>query len=361
MRWSLLDVALTESFGIAGGAHEVARNVLVEVELADGTVGRGEAAPLPTFNGETQARVLAVLPNARAALLGQSAGRFRALCPLIGEATASVSAARCAVETAVLDALLRSHRLSAWSYFGGAEETLTSDVTIPTGTVARVREVLPRRLAQGFSTIKIKVGGGDLDGDIERICAIADLAPRVAIIADANAGLTEADALALVRGLRRRGVRLALFEQPVAGDDLDGLVAVSREPGVLVAADESASSLRAVVELVRREAVGVINLKLMKTGVDEALGIARVAAAAGMALMIGGMVESSLAIGMSAAFAAGLGGFRFVDLDTPLFFTADPFVGGYTMAGATLCLDRAAEGHGVSLRSARIAAGEPSG
>ena len=90
----------------------------------------------------------------------------------------------------------------------------------------------------------------------------------------------------------------------------------------------------------------------MKTGLDEALTIARMVRAAGADLMIGGMVESSLALGLSAAFAAGLGGFRFVDLDTPLFFTDDPFEGGYTMQGATLRLDLAAQGHGVSPRVA---------
>jgi L-alanine-DL-glutamate epimerase-like enolase superfamily enzyme len=178
------------------------------------------------------------------------------------------------------------------------------------------------------------------------------VSPSIAIIADANAGLTEADALALVRGLRRAGVSLALFEQPVAKDDLDGLAALSREPGLLVAADESAWSAEAVATLMRKKAVGAVNIKLMKTGIDEAVSIARIVRAAGGELMIGGMVESSLAMGMSAAFAAGLGGFRFVDLDTPLFFTDDPFEGGYTMKGAVLHLDREALGHGVAPRVA---------
>ena len=92
----------------------------------------------------------------------------------------------------------------------------------------------------------------------------------------------------------------------------------------------------------------------MKTGLDEALTIARLVRAHGADLMIGGMVESSLAMGMSAAFAAGLGGFRFVDLDTPLFFTDDPFEGGYAMRGPILTIDREAVGHGVQTRAASI-------
>lgn len=48
-----LDIPLFAPFGISGGAQEVARNLLVTVELADGTRGYGEAAPFPAFNGET--------------------------------------------------------------------------------------------------------------------------------------------------------------------------------------------------------------------------------------------------------------------------------------------------------------------
>jgi L-alanine-DL-glutamate epimerase-like enolase superfamily enzyme len=49
----------------------------------------------------------------------------------------------------------------------------------------------------------------------------------------------------------------------------------------------------------------------------------------GLQLMIGGMVETRLAMGFAAHMAAGLGCFRFVDLDTPLLLANDPVQGGY--------------------------------
>jgi L-alanine-DL-glutamate epimerase-like enolase superfamily enzyme len=82
---------------------------------------------------------------------------------------------------------------------------------------------------------------------------------------------------------------------------------------------------------VQERAANVINIKLMKSGVVEALEIAAIARAAGLGLMIGGMVESILAMTMSAHFAAGLGGFRFVDLDTPLFLATNPFPGWFSL------------------------------
>lgn len=339
------DVELTESFGIAGGAHAVAKNVLVRVRLASGAEGLGEAAPLPAFNGETQEMAVRGLELLVPLLTGRDVQGAGPLVAMAREAT-SVASARCAIETAILDAWLRHHGASMHAYFGGAEAALTSDVTLPTGSVERIREVMPRWLAQGFSTIKIKVGGASVDEDLARLRALAEIAPSVAILADANAGMTEAEACRFVRELRRAGLSLALFEQPVAKDDIEGLAAVSRE-GVRVAADESAWSLRAVATLMQKNAVDVVNIKLMKTGLEEARAIASLVRAHGRSLMIGGMVESPLAIAASAAFAGGLGGFSFVDLDTPLFFTETRFEGGYRLEGATLHLERDTKGHGV--------------
>jgi hypothetical protein len=64
--------------------------------------------------------------------------------------------------------------------------------------------------------------------------------------------------------------------------------------------------------------------------------------------MIGGMIEARLAMSMSACFAAGLGGFAFVDLDTPLFLAKDPFEGGYAQRGRAIDLGPIASGHGAS-------------
>jgi hypothetical protein len=49
----------------------------------------------------------------------------------------------------------------------------------------------------------------------------------------------------------------------------------------------------------------------------------------------------------SACFAAGLGGFAFVDLDTPLFLADDPFAGGYAQRGPALDLTPIGAGHGA--------------
>lgn len=348
LRAEALDVALTTPFGIAGGSQETAKNVLVSVELDDGTRGLGEAAPFPAVSGETQEQTLATLDSMRAVLVGQDARRWRRVSAQLAELAPGAPAARCAVETALLDALCRRGGLSLWTFFGGAEPSLVTDVTVVTGSVEEARGAAESAARDGFATLKVKIGGTRLDADLARLDAVLDAAPRAKLILDANAALSADEALTLLGGLGPRRSRVVLFEQPTPAGDLDGLRRVREQGRVAVAADESAKNARAVAVLARERAADVVNIKLMKSGVAEALEMAAAARTLGLGLMIGGMVETELGMTTSACFAAGLGGFSFVDLDTPLFMASRPLSGGFEQLGPRLSLAPIQAGHGVS-------------
>jgi L-alanine-DL-glutamate epimerase-like enolase superfamily enzyme len=346
-----LDIELNEPFGIATGAQHLAENALVTVTLSDGTVGVGEAAPFPAVNGETQAAVLSAFAAARSALLELPALRFRVAARVAREMLPEVPSARAAFESALLDALCRRAGLSLWSFFGGAEPELVSDITITTGSPEDGRRAAERALAAGFRTLKIKVGGAAFEHDRARLTAIADAAPSAELVLDANASLSADAALELLAALGGARTRVTLFEQPCGKFDLDGLRRVRERSGTRVAADESAGSASDVSRLVRERAVDVINIKTMKSGLVEAADMIAVARAAGLGLMIGGMVESKLSMTVSACLAAGNGGFSFVDLDTPWFMKDAPFEGGWEERGATLRVDQIGLGHGVIARA----------
>lgn len=116
------------------------------------------------------------------------------------------------------------------------------------------------------------------------------------------------------------GVTPVLFEQPVHRDNWEGLGYVTQiakeKYGISVAADESCRSLHDVHKIVKENLADVINIKLAKIGVMGALEIIEVARKAGLDLMIGGMVETRLAMGFAGHLAAGFGSFRY----TSLFF-----------------------------------------
>jgi L-alanine-DL-glutamate epimerase-like enolase superfamily enzyme len=345
-----LNIPLSEPFGIAGGSADVAHNLLVTVELADGTRGYGEAAPFPPFNGETQDMARAAVEAARSTVEGADAREWRKVAAALRTAVGQVGSARCAVETAVLDALTRRAGVPLWTFFGGAATTLETDMTITTGDVAHAAAAAQSIVARGIGTIKIKIGSGDMGLDLDRISAVRDTAPDAPLILDGNCGYTADAALQLLAMLHARAIVPALLEQPVQKDDLEGMRQLVRWAGVPVAADESATDAGVVLGLAHERATNVVNIKLMKCGVAEALDIAAVARAAGLGLMIGGMVESTLAMTVSACFAAGQGGFSFVDLDTPLFMADAPLTGGMRYRGGTIDLGHIEAGHGVSPR-----------
>jgi len=347
-----LDIPLHVPFGISGGAQAMANNVLVTVTLADGTRGYGEAAPLPPYNGETQSMALAALETARAWLPGRDAADWRGLAAeFFQKGGAGCGSAQCALEMALLDAVTKQRGEPLWKFFGGASTTLETDMTVTTGTVAEAADAARAIRARGIRMIKVKVGGAaGPAGDLARVAAIHAAAPDAPLILDGNAGLSRAAASELVRGLKGAGIAPALLEQWLAKDDLVGAAALLVESGWKIAADETACTAADARKIAAAGAAHYVNIKLMKSGIVAALELAQAARAAGLGLMIGGNVESILAMSVSACFAAGIGGFDFADLDTPLFMASNSFDGGFTLDGGTLSVAHIAAGHGVRPR-----------
>lgn len=351
VRYFPLDVELHEPFGIATGAQVKALNVLVELELADGAIGLGEAAPFPAVSGETQAGVFATAEVARAALVGQDAWRYRHISELLWDLCPDVPTAVAGVEIALFDALAHSRKLSLLDWFGRAQLDLRTDITIPTSSagdpVEAAVNAARRAVRDGFDALKLKVGKDPLDVEVRRVLAIAAAAPQARLLLDANAGYTAAEALALLAGLDSIRSRIETFEQPVARDDWEGLLEVQREGKVPVCADESLRSSEDLRKLARLGGPSAINIKTAKHGFLRAWELAQAARTLGFRLMIGGMVETELAMSASACLAAGLGGFDFVDLDTPLFMRERPLTGGFRQCGPLLQLEAIELGHGV--------------
>ena len=344
-----LCIELHQPFGIASGTQARADNVLVRATLDDGSTGLGEAAPFPAVNGESQALALSTIEQLIPDLVGRQVSRWRPLFSEIHERTAACASAACALQSALFDAWLRSHRCSMWSFFGGTESELVSDITIPTGDAAEAVSSTRQALAMGFDVLKVKVGGTSLERDAERLRAIGSAAPGVGLVLDANGAYSADDALRLLGLIGEVRERVHLFEQPTAADDLDGLRRVLVDGRLEVAADESVRTARDVARLAKLGAVSAVNIKIMKSGLGESLDMITLARQHGLKLMIGGMVESELAMSVSACMAAGIGGFSWVDLDTPLFMRDTPFEGGFARRGNALSVDVIDVGHGVRL------------
>ena len=343
-----LDVPLKAPFTIAISRLDRVNNAAIKVSLADGSEGWGETPTLSPVTAEDQSTALAALRVEAAALVGRNAGEWRRIAAELFERLPHLAAVRAGLEMALLDAFARYCRVPLFRFFGGAGDSLVTDVTIPICPAEEAGNLAHRYRTEGFETLKVKIGL-DLVEDVARLVAIRRAHRACRLILDANAGYTAAETLALLEELRRAGIEPSLLEQPVARDDWEGLGRLTREAGAPVAADESCRGPEDAVRIVRDGLAHVINVKLVKSGVTRALEIAAIAKAGGLGLMIGGMVETRIAMGFSAHFAAGLGGFEWIDLDTPLLLAEDPVAGGCRPERARYALDPAIHGHGGAL------------
>jgi L-Ala-D/L-Glu epimerase len=341
-----LNIPLIEPFTIATGTTSEAHNVLISVTLEDGSIGYGESAPFSPSTGETQETALAAAQGCVDLLQGKDAAHWRTLSKLLRSLYFSQSTVIAGMEMALLDALTRSYGIPLYVFFGGAATSVETDISIPMVTPEHGYELAKAIVARGITTIKIKVGG-DIREDVARVEAIREAAPGIALMLDANQGYTANEALLCLEALDDRDIRPLLLEQPVHKDDYEGLRYVTQHTSVPIAADESAYSAANVAHLIALGAVNVVNIKLMKSGFVEALDIAAVCRATHTSLMVGAMMESRLASAAAAHFVAGLGSFRFIDLDTPMLLAEDPFTGGYEQKGGVYDLAGVERGLGI--------------
>jgi L-alanine-DL-glutamate epimerase-like enolase superfamily enzyme len=332
-----LNIPLLEPFTIATGSVSEARNVLVTVRLEDGSVGYGECAPFPPSTGESQETALATARGCAALIEGKDAAQWRVLSKLMRSVYYSQMTAIAGTEMAILDALTRSYGIPLYVFFGGASSAVETDYSIPMVSPEHGYELAEEAAAHGITTLKIKVGG-DIRDDVARVEAIREAAPGVGLTLDANQGYTANEALLCLEALDDRDIRPLMMEQPVHKDDLEGLRYVTQHTTVPIAADESAYSAANVAHLIAMGACNVVNIKLMKCGFVETQ------------LMIGAMMESRLATSAAAHFVAGLGGFRYIDLDTPMLLADDPFVGGYEQRGGIYDVSVVKSGLGIERR-----------
>jgi L-alanine-DL-glutamate epimerase-like enolase superfamily enzyme len=186
-------------------------------------------------------------------------------------------------------------------------------------------EVMAERVAAAaeFEILKIKLGGDEDRAILEAVRSSTDRPIRV----DANEGWTLDDARSRLEWLAEMGVELV--EQPLPAEQLAETRALRRLSPVPLFADESVHRAADIPRLA--EAFDGINIKLMKCGgLGEALRMIAVARAHGMRIMLGCMVESSLAVTAAAHLSPLV---DHADLDGNLLVANDPFVGVRVEAG----------------------------
>ncbi len=309
-----LDLKLHVPFTIARGTRLFANNV--RVQLAGGEhIGLGEAAPNAHY-GELQGTALAFLEQA-SSTIGEVALPITALHTALDGVARLNPGAKAAVDMAAYDLLGKRLGVPLYEILG-LDPALTprTSYTIGIDTPSVMAEKAAE--ARAYPILKVKVG---TPNDDENLQAIRTVRPDAVIRVDANAAWTPKEAIERLEELSIYDLEFA--EQPVPGHDLEGLGYVRNSIALPVIADESC----VVPADVPRVApyVDGINIKLMKCGgIYPALQMIHLARAHNLKVMMGCMIESSLAITAAAQLSPLL---DWADLDGNLLIDDDPYRG----------------------------------
>ncbi|MPY78051.1 MAG: o-succinylbenzoate synthase [Actinophytocola sp.] len=222
----------------------------------------------------------------------------------IGQALAPVKRhplAKAVLETAVLDAELRSYRMSFATYLGAVRDRVPSGVSV--GIMDSAQELLDAvagYLAQGYVRIKLKIEPG---WDVAPVRAVRrEFGDDLPLQVDANTAYSLADAGQL-RRLDEFG--LLLIEQPLAEDDLRGHAELAKLLHTPLCLDESITSARDAATAIALGACRVVNIKPARVGgYLEARRIHDVASASGVPVWCGGMLETGVGRAANLALAA---------------------------------------------------------
>ena len=293
---------LATPFRISRGVKTVADVVSVAITAGEVT-GRGEGVPYPRY-GESIDGALAASAAAQDAIEGGATrDELLAIMP--------AGAARNAVDCALWDLEAKLSGQSVTDLLGRAGVgTTPTAMTVSLDSIDAMAAAA--RALANVPLIKIKVDRSDPEGQIRAVRAAA---PAPKVIVDPNESWTIAEVERLQPLLAELNVDL--LEQPLPAEDDNALAGFT--PLVPIAADESAHVAGDVAALAAK--YQVVNIKLDKTGgLTAALALADAAAAAGMGVMTGSMISTSLSIAPALIVAAGS---SFVDLDGPLWLAAD--------------------------------------
>lgn len=302
----ILDIPTIRPHKLSFGAISRQSPVIVQVWLADGASGFGEAATIggPSWNEESPESILHAIQNHLGpVLMDQEAGRFEALLTRMNAACRGNWFAKSAVEMAVIDAVARSLNLPAWQLLGGKRmDSIPLAWTLASGDLQRDLEEAERMLeARRHRIFKIKIGARQPEQDVAHVSAISRaLGDRASLTIDVNQAWDFNTARRCLPPLVEAGVKL--IEQPVAHWNVDALQDLCALPQCgLIMADESVCLPQDAIMLAKKRASHAFSLKVAKHGgLLRTRKVAAIAEAADIAWYGGTMLETSLGSAASA-------------------------------------------------------------
>lgn len=326
-------------FTIATGTMHHAQNVFIRVHTDAGFYGVGECSAFPMIVGETQDTCLVMAKEFARLWKGENALDIEARLQQLHDFTAGNSTIKSAFDMALYDISAKNASLPLYQYLGGSKRPVESDITIG---ISSAEEMARRAIGfkkNGASILKVKLGK-DAKDDVERIVQIRNaVGTDMRIRVDANQGWGFDDAVFALSEISKFDIEFC--EQPMRTWYDDRLPELKKLSPVKIMADESVFNHHDARKQIISGSCDYINIKFSKSGgINEAKKIHDLAAEKGIACMMGGMLESRIALSAKLHFVYASPNVRFYDMDTCMLgHLEDPCINGVKYNGYFLDID----------------------
>ncbi len=325
-------------FTIATGTMEYAQNVLIKIHTDEGVIGWGECSAFPMIVGETQLSCFQLAKDFAAYWKGKDPLAIATRMAELDFIIAGNYTAKSAFDLALYDIAAKVVKQPLYAFLGGAQKAIESDLTIGIDTPEKMAEQSIEFIQKGVRKIKVKLGKDPLQ-DVERIRQIRNaIGAAASIRIDANQGWSTSDAFNVLKALAPFNIEFC--EQPMHKYYDDFLPALCTKSPIPIMADESVFTHHDARKLIANKACHSINIKFAKSsGIQEAIKIHEIAKANNIPCMMGGMLESRLALSAKMHFAMAYEQVQFYDMDTCLIgHLDDPVLGGVAFNGMHLSI-----------------------
>jgi muconate cycloisomerase len=282
---------------------------IVRVRCSDGFEGLGEGTTIGglAYGPESPEGMKLTIDQYIAPLLiGADATRIQLAMGLVAKAVKGNNFAKCAVETALLDAHARRLNLSLSELLGGRRrDKLPIAWTLASGDtakdIAEAQQMLDLKRHKHF---KLKIGSKPMAEDIGHVAEIRKALPEEATVrVDVNMAWREREAGTAIAALA--GVGCVLVEQPVAG--ISSLARLTRKSSVAMMADEVLVGPESALEAASARAADVFSIKIEQAGgLFAASKVIAIAEAAGISIYGGTMLEGPIGTMAAAQLFAGV-------------------------------------------------------
>ncbi|MBC7850865.1 MAG: dipeptide epimerase [Chitinophagaceae bacterium] len=317
-----------EPFVIATETSYFTQNVFIRIHTDDGLIGMGECSAFPMLVGETQNTCFEVAKDLARIISGKNPVAIQDRMNDLHEYIAFNSTVKSAFDIAFHDLAAKAAGQPLYKFLGGKKKSIQTDLTIGIESPANMANTAKDFIARGVKIIKIKLGKRYKE-DVERVRLIREAVGNdIRLRTDANQGWTYDEALYCLQHMAPYNIEFC--EQPMRQWNDPLLPQLRSLSPIKIMADESVFDHYDAIRLIEANACDYINIKLAKSGgILEAKLIADEAQKRNVPCMLGGMIESRLALTAKVHLAMSHDNIQFYDLDTCLLgHKLDPVIGG---------------------------------